>query len=84
MSTEQRWQRLQDLFHAACELPTESRETFIQRNSSDDALLRDELLALVVPAHVPRHRQREHERLARRAAHRAAQGEDNNEEEDEA
>lgn len=47
MSTEQRWQRLQDLFHAACELPTESRETFIQRNSSDDALLRDELLAML-------------------------------------
>ncbi len=47
MSTERRWQRLQDLFHAACELPPEAREAFARSRAGDDALLLDELLAML-------------------------------------
>lgn len=47
MSTGLRWQRLQDLFHAACELPHESREGFAQAQARDDPQLLDELLAML-------------------------------------
>lgn len=47
MSTEQRWQRLQDLFHAACGRPPEAREAFAHAQASDDARLLEELLAML-------------------------------------
>lgn len=47
MSTERRWQRLQDLFHAACELPPQAREAFAHAQAGDDTLLLDELLAML-------------------------------------
>lgn len=47
MSTELRWQRLQDLFHAACELPEQSREAFAHERAADDPQLLDELLAMI-------------------------------------
>ena len=47
MSTELRWQRLQDLFHAACELPEQSREAFAHEHAGDDPQLLDELLAMI-------------------------------------
>lgn len=47
MSTQRRWQRLQDLFHAACELPPAVREAFVDAQAGDDALLLDELLAML-------------------------------------
>ncbi len=47
MNTALRWQRLQDLFHAACELPVEQREDFIARAASDDPQLLDELRSML-------------------------------------
>ena len=47
MSTAIRWQRLQDLFHAACELPTEAREGFARRAACDDSLLMEDLLRML-------------------------------------
>ncbi|MCX7557217.1 serine/threonine-protein kinase [Xanthomonadaceae bacterium JHOS43] len=47
MSTEARWQRLQDLFHAACALPPEEREAFASTHAGNDSLLLDELLVML-------------------------------------
>ncbi len=47
MSTAIRWQRLQDLFHAACELPADARDAFARSSASDDPLLLDELLRML-------------------------------------
>lgn len=47
MSTQLRWQRLQDLFHAACELPVEAREDFARQRAADDPALLAELLAML-------------------------------------
>ena len=47
MSTAIRWQRLQDLFHAACELPPEARDAFARRSAHDDPILVDELLRML-------------------------------------
>ena len=48
MSTEIRWQRLQDLFHTACELPIDAREDFARKQAADDPALLDELLAMLL------------------------------------
>jgi eukaryotic-like serine/threonine-protein kinase len=45
--TPERWQRLQDLFHAASELPPERRLTFADEASADDPELARELRALI-------------------------------------
>jgi serine/threonine protein kinase len=45
--TPERWQRLQDLFHAASELPPERRLTFADEASADDPELALELRALI-------------------------------------
>jgi serine/threonine protein kinase/TolA-binding protein len=42
-----RWQRLQELFSLAVELPESEREAFIDRETAGDAHLRDELLGLL-------------------------------------
>ncbi len=47
MSTEIRWQRLQDLFHAACELPADSRDAFARSHAGDDQLLLEDLLRML-------------------------------------
>ncbi|MCC8473983.1 tetratricopeptide repeat protein [Xanthomonas arboricola] len=41
------WQRLEALFHQACQLPVEAREAFARAQAGDDAVLRDELLAML-------------------------------------
>ena len=47
MSTAIRWQRLQDLFHAACELPPDSQQDFVRAQAGDDPQLLEELLAML-------------------------------------
>lgn len=47
MSTAIRWQRLQDLFHAACEQPPDSQEDFVRAQAGDDPQLLEELLAML-------------------------------------
>lgn len=47
MTTAQRWQRLQALFHASCELPREARTAFARAEAGDDPQLLDELLAML-------------------------------------
>lgn len=42
-----RWQRVRDLFDAACELPAEGRAPFLERETAGDDALRDEVLALL-------------------------------------
>ena len=42
-----RWERLQELFSQAVELPDEEREAFVTLETADDAELRDELLDLL-------------------------------------
>jgi len=44
---DERWERLQDLFSRAVELPEGEREAFITRESAGDKELRDELLELL-------------------------------------
>ncbi|MFC0154779.1 tetratricopeptide repeat protein [Xanthomonas dyei] len=41
------WQRLEALFHQACQLPVREREAFAHAQAGDDAVLRDELLAML-------------------------------------
>lgn len=41
------WQRLEALFHQACLLPVQAREAFARAQADDDAVLRDELLAML-------------------------------------
>ncbi|WP_184620821.1 serine/threonine-protein kinase [Xanthomonas sp. 3058] len=41
------WQRLEALFHQACQQPVEAREAFAHAQAGDDAVLRDELLAML-------------------------------------
>ncbi|MCT8360589.1 serine/threonine-protein kinase [Xanthomonas citri pv. anacardii] len=41
------WQRLEALFHRACQLPAAEREAFARAQAGDDASLRDELLAML-------------------------------------
>src|SRR5579884_1064702 len=45
--TEERWRRLEALFHAATDLSGEDRERFIERETTGDPDLRDELRALI-------------------------------------
>lgn len=47
MTTEFRWQRLQDLYHEACELPEAEREGFVRRSAKDDPVLLEELLRML-------------------------------------
>ncbi len=48
---DERWRRVEELFHAAAELPLEEREAFLRQACGDDAELRRELDALVSVAH---------------------------------
>ncbi|MFC4821312.1 protein kinase domain-containing protein [Dokdonella ginsengisoli] len=43
----QRWQRLEDLFAQACDVPASARDAFVAQRCADDAALRDELAALL-------------------------------------
>ena len=45
--SENRWERLQDAYHAALELPNAEREAFITAQSGDDADFLNELKALL-------------------------------------
>lgn len=47
MTTQARWQRLQDLFHDACELPEIERDAFVRNAAQDDPQLLAELLAML-------------------------------------
>ena len=47
MTTAARWQRLQDLFHAACELPTNAQQDFVRAHANDDPQLLEELLVML-------------------------------------
>lgn len=47
MSTQARWQRLQDLFHSACELPESQRDAYVRDAAKDDPQLLDELIAML-------------------------------------
>ena len=44
---DDRWERLQDLFSRAVEMPENEREAFITGQTGDDKDLRDELLELL-------------------------------------
>ena len=44
---DDRWERLQDLFSRAVELPESEREAFVSAETGDDKELRDELLELL-------------------------------------
>ncbi|WP_129776864.1 serine/threonine-protein kinase [Peristeroidobacter soli] len=46
-NVDDRWERLQDLFSRAVELPDRERETFISAETGDDKELKDELLELL-------------------------------------
>ncbi|WP_017166083.1 serine/threonine-protein kinase, partial [Xanthomonas phaseoli] len=41
------WQRLEALFHQACQLPAAEREAFARAQAGDDASVRDQLLAML-------------------------------------
>lgn len=41
------WQRLEALFHQACQLPAAEREAFARAQVGDDASVRDQLLAML-------------------------------------
>src|ERR1700685_1561703 len=45
--TEERWRRLESLFHAACELTGEDRESLIRRETGADRELEAELRAML-------------------------------------
>ena len=45
-----RWDRIQDLFHAAAGLPAGEREAFVRQESGDDAPLAAEVLSLLEEA----------------------------------
>ncbi len=47
MNTALRWERLQQLFHAACELPPEARDGFARDAAADDPQLLVELLRML-------------------------------------
>lgn len=47
MSIELRWQRLQDLFHAACQLDPARREAFARSQADDDPVLLQELMEML-------------------------------------
>lgn len=46
-TVDTRWQRLQELFSLAVELPETEREAFVVRETGDDTELREELLDLL-------------------------------------
>lgn len=46
-TADTRWQRLQELFSTAVELPEGERQAFVERETADDLELREELLGLV-------------------------------------
>ncbi|HEY4366865.1 MAG TPA: serine/threonine-protein kinase [Steroidobacteraceae bacterium] len=46
-TADRRWQRLQELFSTAVELPEAERQAFVERETLDDPELREELLGLV-------------------------------------
>jgi serine/threonine protein kinase len=46
-TADTRWQRLQELFSTAVELPESERQAFVERETADDLELREELLGLV-------------------------------------
>lgn len=46
-STHTRWERLQELFARAVDLPEQEREAFVRQETADDAELREELLGLL-------------------------------------
>lgn len=47
MTTEFRWQQLQDLFHDACALPEDEREAFVRHSARNDPVLLEELLRML-------------------------------------
>src|SRR5262245_29492699 len=48
--SEDRWQKLDDLFAAAGELPATERASFVERATADDPEMRDRLHALLAHA----------------------------------
>jgi eukaryotic-like serine/threonine-protein kinase len=46
-TTRSRWERLEELFNSAVDLPEDAREKFILEETGEDAELRDELLGLL-------------------------------------
>jgi serine/threonine protein kinase len=46
-TTRSRWERLEELFNRAVDLPEDSREKFVLEETGDDSELRDELLGLL-------------------------------------
>ena len=43
----ERWERIQELFHAAAARPDDARRAWLEAESSGDATLVDEVLALL-------------------------------------
>jgi hypothetical protein len=47
LNDARRWQRLQELFHAAVALPKAERGAFLERECADDVSLAAQVLAMV-------------------------------------
>ncbi|MGD8414993.1 MAG: hypothetical protein PVF33_12220, partial [Candidatus Latescibacterota bacterium] len=44
---KERWQRIQELFHSALDLPEDDRAGFVQAECGDDAEMRHEVMSLL-------------------------------------